>query len=390
MRLDAGGETEVRAPRSRRGSLASVLRRGLGAVPIPHRRPATVPAAVLEGTELIHLAGGETLACPGTERLPIAASARAYGLGSASLALPAAKVLRLRGVKVLPGERVAITSSGSIVAECLTGDMAGTVRLGDPRRRSEQHIDGMAAMFRSPWGAQYHTLVDHLPRAALLAQPAIGRLGPISLIHDGPLSPMEELLLPRILPSRVKLREVEPRGVVTADSLLVPGYVTRPAAGAIPTWYRRWVDREAATIHDEVHDGAPHRFPRRFFIERHQTRRVRNRGAFDALLDEHGLDVLDPTELSASEVVAAFQGATLVVGVTGSGLANTLFCRNARVIELLAGAEMLPHFYYLATSKGLGYDFVTALPDGRRRSARERLDDDVSVDTAALGDLLSV
>lgn len=357
---------------------------------VPRRRPATVPAAVLEGTELIHLAGGETLACPGTERLPIAASARAYGLGSASLALPAAKVLRLRGVRMLPDQRVVLGSSGSVVAECLTGDMLGSVRLADVKRRPLRHSDGTVAMYRSPWGAHYHTLVDHLPRAALLAQPAIGRLGAIKLIHDGPLTPVEALLLPRILPSRVQLHEAEPEVVMTADSVLVPGYVTRPAAGAIPTWYRRWIDREAALIHDEVHEGTPHRFPRRFFIERHRTRRVRNRGALDALLAEHDIVSLDPAELTAAELVACFQGASLVVGVTGSGLANTLFCRNARVIELLAGAEMFPHFFYLATSKGLAYDFVAALPDGRRRSAKQRLDDDVNVDTAALAEQLDV
>lgn len=388
MRLDAGGLTDAKPARSRGAGVAAALGRGLGSIPVPRRRPATIPAAVLEGTELIHLAGGETLACPGTDRLPIATSALAYGLGSASLALPAAKVLRLRGVRVLPGQRVAISESGSVVAECLTGDMLGSVRLGDSRRRQAVHTQGTAALYRSPWTAQYHTLVDHLPRAALLAQPAVGRLGPIRLLHDGPLSPMEALLLPRILPSRVQLQQVEPDSVLTADSVLVPGYVTRPAAGAIPTWYRRWIDREAASIHDEVHGGEPHRFPRRFFIERHQTRRVRNRGALDALLDEHGLAVLDPSELSAAELVAAFQGATLVVGVTGSGLANTLFCRNARVIELLPGAEMFPHFFYLATSKGLAYDFVAALPDGRRRSAMERLDEDINVDTAALAELL--
>ena len=50
--------------------LTSWLRRSVGRRPT-HR---TVPAAVLEGTELIHLGGGESVPCPGIESLPLAAS----------------------------------------------------------------------------------------------------------------------------------------------------------------------------------------------------------------------------------------------------------------------------------------------------------------------------
>ena len=77
-----------------------------GASAIVHRRLRTVPAAVLEGSELIQLGGGESVPCPGIGSLPLAASARRSGLGSPSLALPPARVHVLRDVRIAPSSRV--------------------------------------------------------------------------------------------------------------------------------------------------------------------------------------------------------------------------------------------------------------------------------------------
>ena len=91
-----------------------------------------MPAAVLEGTELIHLGGGENVPCPGVETLPLAPSARRLGLGSPSLALPPARVHVLRDVTLCPDSRLVIDRRGRIVAESLTADMVGR---GRPRGR---------------------------------------------------------------------------------------------------------------------------------------------------------------------------------------------------------------------------------------------------------------
>ena len=220
-----------------------------------YRRSSTrsVPAAVLPGAELIHLGGGEMLPCPGVESLPLAPMARSLGLGSASLALPAAKVHVLHDAEICPGARLVRDREGRVVSESLTADMIGKVGMGeDADRRRPVEICGNVAIYRSPWRPHYHTLIDHLPRAALLAQPAMHRLGQITLVHDGPLHPIEELLLPALLGGRIRLRQVEPTQVVRAERVLLPGYVTRPGSGAIPSWYRRWVDRIAAGLGPRV------------------------------------------------------------------------------------------------------------------------------------------
>lgn len=362
-------------------SLSTWLRRSVGRRGV--RR--TVPAAVLDGTELIHLGGGESIPCPGVATLPLAPSARRLGLGLPSLALPPARVHVLRDVSLCPTSRVVLDRSGRIVAESLSADMVGRVGPTDEELRGEPVvISGTVALYRSPWRPYFHTLVDHLPRAALLAQPAMRRVGPVTLVHDGPLSPVEQYLLPRLLPAQVRLQEVPEGRAVHADRVLLPGYVTRPAAGAIPSWYRRWIDREANAVSESVG-----RARRRVFIDRVQSpRRVANRAEVDRVLDRHGIESIEPSALSPAEEIALFRDAELVVGVTGSGLANTVFSRAAHVIELVPGQELLPHFYYLTAAKGLPYAHLESPPDRQRWSAQERLRRDVVVDADALDRLL--
>lgn len=363
-------------------SLAGWFRRSL------RRRPSrrTVPAAVLEGTELIHLGGGESVPCPGIETLPLAPSARRLGLGSASLALPPARVHVLRDVLLCPDSRLVIDRSGRIVAESLTADMFGVVGPADDELREEPlEIDGTVALFRSPWRPYFHTLIDHLPRAALLGQPAMRRVGPLTLVHDGPLSPVEQYLLPRLLPQQVRLQQVAPGRSVRAERVLLPGYVTRPASGAIPSWYRRWIDREANAV--SAPSGRPR--PRRVFVDRVKSpRRVLNRAEIEPVLERHGIEFVEPSALSPQDEIALFRDAELVVGVTGSGLANCVFSRAAHVVELAPGQEVLPHFFYLTASKGLPYSYLTSPQDRLRLDASQRLRRDVVVDAGGLDRLL--
>jgi len=316
--------------------------------------PRTVPASVLPGTELIHLGGGESLPCPDADRLPLDPAMRRLGLGTSSLALPPARVHLLRDVVVRPGSRVVATPDGRIVAESVTQDMVGTAPL-DPAemRPPEVEIDGTVAVFRSPWDSRYHTLIDHLPRAALLIHPALHRVGPMTVVHDGPLTPLEDWLLPQMSGRNVHLRQVEPGTAIRADRVVLPAYVTRPCAGAVPSWYRRWAGK---VVDDGVGDG-----PRRMFADpRGADGRglVANRDELDPVLERHGIVAVDPDEVPVGTLLSLYREADLVVGVHGSGLSHALFSRRAHVVELLRSATVVPRLYYLAASTGLPYDYV--------------------------------
>lgn len=353
------------------------------------RRVRTVPAAVLRGSETIHLGGGESIPCPGIDQLPLARQAKLRGLGLPSLALPPAKVYVLKDVRICPGSRVVATKDGRVVAESLTTDMIDSLDLVTSELRSDPlRLDGTIALYRSPWRPQFHSLVDHLPRAALLSQPAMRRLGQITLVHDGALSDVEERWLPRLAGQNVRLLRVEPGTALVADRILLPGFVTRPFAGALPSWYRRWVDHEVASLRPatEVTAGAP----RRYFVERlGGTRRVRNVDALQEVLDRHAVTTIRPSGMKVAERMATFRDAEMVIGVTGSGLANLVFSRSTRIVELLPGTQLLPNFYYLAASKGLPYHYVPVIGDDLPMDAVERLGMDVHVDVEALDEVLT-
>lgn len=344
---------------------------------------------MLDGSELIHLGGGETVPCPGIESTPLAPAARRLGLGSPSLALPPAKVHVLRDVKVCPGSRLVTTLGGRIVSESMTPDMPDRVEVCDDEfRATPVELPGTIALYRSPWKPQFHSLVDQLPRAALLAQPAMRGVGPITLVHDGPLTDIEAQLLPRLLGRQVTLLEVESGVPLVAERVLLPGYVTRPFAGAIPSWYRRWLDREAATMRTGSVSSSGGR--RRYFVDRSAGDRiVTNRAELDEVLTRHHVTTIRPSAMGARERIVRFRDAEVVIGVIGSGLSNLVFSRSTRVVELLPGPELLPHFFYLSAAKGLPYECVPAPVDGLRISAEDRLYRDVVVDTDALDAILT-
>lgn len=278
------------------------------------------------------------------------------GLGTARLALPPARVHVLRNAVVHPGSRVVTTFDGRLVSECVTSSMVGSVPLDGTELRSPPlDVDGTVAVFRTPRRSTYHTLVDDLPRAGLLIHPALARLGPITLVHDGPLDALEVGLLAHLGSRRVRLREVHPGRPLGAERVVVPAFVTRSGAGAVPSWYRRWSDG----VPLPAVDGGP----RRIWLDDAASRRsIGNRLALLDLIGAHGVEQIDPSSVDAMELLAILRGAELVVGSSRDAMACCLFSRSAHVVEVMRGRQVDPAIYYLAASKGLPYDFVPALP----------------------------
>jgi hypothetical protein len=344
--------------------------------------PRTVPAAVLNGTELIHLGGGESLPCPDADRLPLTPTSSRLGLGTSALALPPARVHVLHDAVVYPGSRVVGVPDGRIVAESVTTDMVGRAVLDHREMKAPPiRIDGTVAIFRSPLRSRYHTLIDHLPRAGLLIHPAMRRVGPITVLHDGPLSPLETWLLGHLSGRNIRLLQVEPGTPLRAERVLVPSYVTRPRAGAVPSWYRRWAD--AVPLEEPVSG------PRRVFLDRRSgVGHIANQPEVDAVLAAHGVERLDPGDWKVAELLGLFRAADLVVGMPGSGMAQCLFSRRTHMIELLRGTTVSPELYYLAACKGLPYDFVPATTDPpANHPERYALDVDVAWLDRLLGEI---
>lgn len=328
------------------------------------RWPRVVPAASLPGVELIHLGGGESFPCPDAEGLPFDPDARRAGLGTSRLALPPARVHVVRDAVVHPGSRVVTDTAGHVVAESVTSAMVGRTVLDETElRRRPVEVDGTVAVFRSPVRSMFQTLLVDLPRAGLLIHPALARVGPLDLLHDGPLAPLEAGLLEHLGSRRVTRREVPAGQPLHAERVVIPNYVTRSGAGAVPSWYRRWSDGVAL----ETLPGAP----RRILLHRSRTRNpFVNRAELTSVLDGHSVEVLDVDVLDPMSLLGVIRNAELIVGRAADGLPACLFSRAAHVVELLNGTTIDPAVYYLAVSTGLPYAFVPARrppPDGPDR-----------------------
>ena len=313
---------------------------------------------MLGGAELIHLGGGESLPCPGIDSLPLSPEVRNMGLGTSRLALPPARLHVIPDAVVMPSSGVVCTRDGRVVAESVTSPMIGRVPLdGKELRTPPLNLDGTVAVFRSPLRSDYHTLVDDLPRAGLVAHPALGRLGPITLLHGGALSDLEATLLGNLGGHRVRLREVEPGQPVRAARVVIPNFVTRPGAGAVPSWYRRWSDRVPLP---EASDA-----PRRVYVSAATDADVPDREELQQVLDLHGIVDLDRVGGSVAERLAVLRDAEMIVGRGRDALAVALISRSAHVVELFDPPTLDPSMYYLAVSKGLPYHYVPVADDAR-------------------------
>ena len=316
---------------------------------------------MLRGVELVHLGGGESLPCPDAETLPMGNEAIRAGLGTSRLALPPARLHVLRDALIHPGSGVVTTLDGRVVAESVTAHMVGRVALDHAEMRAAPiDMDGTVAVFRSPLRSQFHTLEDDLPPAGLLIHPAVGRLGNMTLVHDGPLTDAESTLLAHLGGRRVRLSEVAAGRPIRAKTVVVPNYVTRSGTGAVPSWYRRWADGVALPVAE--------RAPRRVFLDANSGAQVANRLALLDTLERHDVGLITPSSMPAAELFSTLRDAELVVGSADGGLAGCLFSSRAHVVELLDDVTLNPEIYYLAASRGLPYDFVPATAAATRRT----------------------
>lgn len=93
---------------------------------------------------------------------------------------------------------------------------------------------------------------------------------------------------------------------------------------------------------------------RRIFIDRQpfRGRAIVNRAEIMAILQKRGFEILDPETMSPTEQVVRFAYATVVVGIMGAAMTNTVFCLpGTRVVHLSPDATGWPDpfFYDLAS-----------------------------------------
>lgn len=120
--------------------------------------------------------------------------------------------------------------------------------------------------------------------------------------------------------------------------------------------------------------GFADRFPvgsyERVFVARNSLgatsrRRCKNEGEIQERLSERGFYTVYPERLSFADQVSIFRGAKVVVGCSGAGMFNAVFCRpGTRLLEIESQRDWYWGHMNLFSSLGLDFGFQWALPDG--------------------------
>jgi len=134
---------------------------------------------------------------------------------------------------------------------------------------------------------------------------------------------------------------------------------------------------------------APPAGPKRLFISRTDTtwRRFAGEQGLHAPLRERGFEIVHPARLSMVEQIRLFRSATLVAGVHGSGLVNTVWSATApRVIEISPHTARDTHFSNLVKRLGGRHWRLRAGPEETVHAGGNQ--SDFSIDLARVIELI--
>jgi capsular polysaccharide biosynthesis protein len=99
------------------------------------------------------------------------------------------------------------------------------------------------------------------------------------------------------------------------------------------------------------------------------TRIMRNEEELIARLGSIGFEAIEPEQMSMREQIAAFASASIVVGPSGSGMFNTIFCHpGTKIIDLQSESQWIYSYTGMYASLGLRYGIFVGkaeTPDGQ-------------------------
>lgn len=264
--------------------------------------------------------------------------------------------LRLRGAKYDPLFNLVTTQSGAALIDSSSTFLPLTLQAWQRRFRTpSRRIEGLCTIFRSVDGNFYHTLIEDLSRVFLLRQPVYREMGTIKMLFPSEPTALEQYLLDRYLPDNIEIDVVGRDQIIEPDELILPSFLTRQSVTYLPQAF--------------VDDLLPRLLPqrarnkrRRIYITRRpgplgHVRLIENDEQLWQALRTKGFERYALEDLSFDEQIALFYDAEMVVAAHGAGLANLLFAEAIDVIELHAGALVVPYFYYMSASLGHRYQW---------------------------------
>lgn len=205
-----------------------------------------------------------------------------------------------------------------------------------------KQIDGSVAVLSGLSGNVYfHWMVDVLPRIELLR--LSGRdLAEIDwfLVNSCQHQFQRESLRILGIPEE-KVLESDRLPHIQATELIVPsfaGYLGWP-----PGWAMDFLRREF--LKGIIPSSS---YPKRIYISRSKARyrRVLNEEDVVEVLEQFGFVCILPESMSLAEQIAHFYHAEVIVAAHGSGLTNTIFCRQGTKVIELVSPHYISHYYW--------------------------------------------
>jgi capsular polysaccharide biosynthesis protein len=324
----------------------------------------------------ITLADGESW---GGLRVPdVPLDPQATGLCAASTATRPMRAWCVPNLLMAPRDGVALSPRlRRVVAESLnTGVESLNVGHDETLRRQRlssvrpSTLAGNSSLLVSPGRNHYHSLVDNLARVCAFGLPELASER-VDVYHGDRLTPVEQYVLDRLLPSNVTLRHRPQPELVRAERFVLPTFPAWRFSGWLPKWY-------LTALREAVLPDRPSHRSERIFIVRRGARLLKNEGDLLRRLQRFGIRPVDLEELTFPQQIELFYDADVVVAPHGAGLTNLLFADRALVVEIFSTAQVYPHYLMMCLSLGHDYRHVP----GTRRTRWE----DFDVDPAAIED----
>lgn len=303
--------------------------------------------------------------------------------------VPPAGVLLLPDGHVIGANGDVVDATGSLVwdvSQVFDAPPYAHPRLASSACRRVHRVPGVVATISAAAGGFniYHFMFDVLPRLHLLQQAGFDPRTLPAIVINGGGGPFVRQILARLGISPAQVLETDKTFHIVADLLLVPSL---PRADTRGHWVYRYVRGLPGA-------GEPDTVSlKRVHISRAGAsgRRVRQDGAYHAMLRSHGFVSVHLEEMDFDQQRSVVAGAEVIVAEHGAGLTHIVFCRpDTLVVEILSGAWPIPCYEALASQCGLRYASFFGFPGRERvRFARWGIRADFSVDIRALGQFLT-
>jgi capsular polysaccharide biosynthesis protein len=229
----------------------------------------------------------------------------------------------------------------------------------DSRGRNHQHLEGAVTVLCSDEPLSYGSFLFRVvPKVVALRELDLVDATCVAYAHQKPF--MDLLTLCGLPPERIVLQDL--RGLTSIERAIIP------CMRAQHTYF----DPESFELFAELRAryGQP-RSNRRIYVSRlglnaaGWSRRIMvNEAELISRLSATGFDIVEPEGLSVREQIETFSSASIVVGPSGSGLFNAVFCHPGTwMIDIQSEPQWIYSYTGMYASLGLNYGIFVGKAD---------------------------